>query len=164
MDWRASSSLKTASPAVRLRRRRFYVMVVGGPEFRKDYHWDEARIFLSTRGATSRSKFRAAKRLTYRFGKAKCFCCRRGHNPVRGARALSEWWLNVNIRRRTRRTLVLRNCNAEIVWRILNLKTSRRNFRAFSKKVWRQNLRTCKTWNCDAAATADVGVDSNCKN
>ena len=116
----------------------FIVMVVGGPNSRKDYHWDEGEeLFYQLEGDIKVQVQEDGKAVDVPIREGEMFLLppRIPHNPIRGANTVG---LVIERKRhdgRTRRpALVLRELQQQALRRVLSARpTLRRSFRAFSR-------------------------------
>lgn len=131
----------------------FIVMVVGGPNSRKDYHWDEGEeLFYQLEGdiTVKIQEDGKAVEVSIREGEMFLLPPRIPHNPVRGANTIG---LVIERKRRMGELDGLlwfcENCNQKLYEEYFVLEDIMTQFQGVFKKFYgSEDLRTCK--NCGA--------------
>ena len=131
----------------------FIVMVVGGPNSRKDYHWDEGEeLFYQLEGdlMVQIQEDGKAVEVPVREGEMFLLPPRVPHNPVRGANTIG---LVIERKRREGELDGLlwfcENCNTKLYEEYFELTDITTQFQGVFEKFYGDlNLRTCK--NCGA--------------
>lgn len=131
----------------------FIVMVVGGPNSRKDYHWDEGEEFFYQLEGDILVKIQEdgkAVDVPIREGEMFLLPPRIPHNPVRGADTIG---LVIERKRRDTETDGLlwfcENCNNKLYEEYFVLEDIMTQFQGVFKRFYEsEDLRTCK--NCGA--------------
>ena len=131
----------------------FIVMVVGGPNSRKDYHWDEGEEFFYQLEGDITVKIQEdgkAVDVPIREGEMFLLPPRVPHNPIRGANTIGM--VIERKRRKGEKDGLLwfcENCNAKLYEEYFELEDNTTQFQGvFAKFYGSKNLRTCK--NCGA--------------
>ncbi len=131
----------------------FIVMVVGGPNSRKDYHWDEGEeLFYQLEGDIKVQIQEDGKciEVPIREGEMFLLPARVPHNPIRGANTIG---MVIERKRRDGELDGLlwfcENCNSKLYEEYFVLEDITTQFQGvFAKFYGDENLRTCKS--CDA--------------
>lgn len=127
----------------------FIVMVVGGPNSRKDYHWDEGEeLFYQIEGdiKVQVQEDGKAVEVPIREGEMFLLPARIPHNPIRGANTVG---LVIERKRRSGELDGLlwfcENCNAKLYEEYFQLDDITTQFQGVFKKFYdSEDLRTCK--------------------
>ncbi|MFN2501779.1 MAG: 3-hydroxyanthranilate 3,4-dioxygenase [Pyrinomonadaceae bacterium] len=131
----------------------FIVMIVGGPNSRKDYHWDDGEeLFYQLEGdiKVQIQEDGRAVELAIKEGEMFLLPPRVPHNPIRGAETVG---LVVERKRRAGEVDGLlwfcENCNNKLYEEYFQLEDITKQFqRVFARFYGSDDLRTCK--NCGA--------------
>lgn len=127
----------------------FIVMVVGGPNSRKDYHWDEGEeLFYQIEGGITVKIQEEGKAIDVSIREGEMFLLppRVPHNPIRGANTIG---LVIERKRRKGELDGLlwfcENCNEKLYEEYFQLEDITTQFQGiFSKFYGSEELRTCK--------------------
>lgn len=127
----------------------FIVMVVGGPNSRKDYHWDEGEeLFYQIEGdiKVQVQEDGEAVEVPIREGEMFLLPARIPHNPIRGANTVG---LVIERKRRADELDGLlwfcESCNAKLYEEYFQLEDITTQFQGVFKKFYdSEDLRTCK--------------------
>lgn len=127
----------------------FIVMVVGGPNSRKDYHWDEGEeLFYQIEGDITVRIQEEGRAVDLSIGEGEMFLLppRIPHNPIRGANTIG---LVIERKRRNGELDGLlwfcENCNEKLYEEYFQLEDITTQFQGiFSKFYGSTELRTCK--------------------
>jgi 3-hydroxyanthranilate 3,4-dioxygenase len=127
----------------------FIVMVVGGPNSRKDYHWDEGEeLFYQLEGDIKVQIQEDGKAVEVAIREGEMFLLppRVPHNPIRGANTVG---LVIERKRRPGEQDGLlwycENCNAKLYEEYFKLEDITTQFQGVFKKFYgSEDLRTCK--------------------